>query len=194
MIAFSTEFLQIEKIQGQPKQYLDNIAYKVGQLLVEFDLLLIFLDLLTSGFVLKWEPVCLILHHHQHKFHPISRIITMSPINVLPLKQSWQQHTCWIIRKPVPLQFANHFSWHDRWLTTCNSNSCAWKQSTSVSKPFSHDMIDDWLHATQIIVTTRPSPHVPHEDTTGLIMRRVHQNNISIPFAQQRNRRKSSGR
>jgi hypothetical protein len=53
MIAFSTEFLQIEKIQGQPNQYLDNIAYKVGQLLVKFDLLLIFLDLLTSGFVLK---------------------------------------------------------------------------------------------------------------------------------------------
>jgi hypothetical protein len=53
MIAFSTEFLQREKIQGQPKQYLNNIAYKVRQLLVKFDLLLIFLDLLTSGFMLK---------------------------------------------------------------------------------------------------------------------------------------------
>ncbi len=51
-------------------------------------------------------------------------------------------------------------------------------------------MTDDWLHATQILVTTRPSPHVPHDDTTGLIMRRVHQNNISIPFAQQKKSKK----
>ncbi len=135
MIAFSTEFLQIEKIQGQPKQYLDNIAYKVGQLLVKFDLLLIFLDLLTSGFVLKWEPVCLILHHHQHKFHPISRIITMSPINVLPFKQSRQQHTCWIITENQ-----SHFS----------------------LQTISHGMTDDWLHATQILVLENSTLQFPN--------------------------------
>jgi hypothetical protein len=113
MSPFSTELLLG---RNQKKKYLNNIAYKVGQLLIKLDLLLIFLDLLTSCFVLKWEPVCLILHTITNtKFHPsISLDHNHEPYryiySILSRQQSHSIHTCGgVILKKESSSISNSF-------------------------------------------------------------------------------------
>ncbi len=79
---------------------------------------MIFLDLLPGCFMLKWEPMCLILHHTNTGSYPASRIAA-----ILSLKHHvsylctkyWNNHSI----------YSANFSWHDGWLKAIPN---AWDQ------------------------------------------------------------------